>query len=916
MELSFSQIICFIFLFHITQSCVAPDDLVGARAPGDVIIGGIFPVHTEVLNLSPERPEAPKCVGFDVRGFLLSLAMIHAIKTINNSTLLPNIKLGYEIYDTCSEATMAARVVLKMLADPSNHSVPFQCNYTDYKPRIKAVVGATYSEIAITVSRMLNLQLIPQVSSSSTAEILSDKNRYPSFVRTVPHDLYQTRAMAQLIGQSGWNWIGVIYTDDDYGRFAIESFISEATKQNICIAFQEVLPAYLSDDLVHSRIKQTSKKVADEKRVNVVVVFAKAAHVSKLFEDLIQMKVNKTWIASDSWSRSSKVFSVPNVSKVGKVIGFTFRSGNISTFHNYLKKLKIDYNSDNRFIREFKMLVSNCSDAEESDLCRCNSVSSQDNPSVHECFMSSAEPAFVYSTLLAVKSVAHAIKDLCKVDNCNNSFEFAPWQLLNAIKKVNFTDDGRSIYFQKGDSNLGYDVIIWKAVGGTIDPSNIVAEYNLEKQDFFFENEAKKQELKSLQKIQSNCSDECKPGERKTTAQSPHTCCYDCEVCSENQFTNETDMDHCLDCNNKTHWSPVNSSTCFEKTTEFLKWSDWYAIVLVAISALGIVLALAVGALFAKNLNTPVVKASGGPLCFIILICLCLSFVSAMFFIGNPIDFQCKIRQVLFGISFSLCVSCILLKSFKILIAFNFDLTIQKRLKRLYNPYIIVIICTGIQVIICIAWLVSDGPHVYENHLIPKIILLECSEGSNVGFGLMLGYIAVLALICFIFAFKGRKLPESYNEAKFITFGMLIYFISWISFVPVYVTTFGKYLPAVEMIVILISNYGILCCHFFPKCYIILFKKEFSTKSAFQVNVFNYTLRSASNLPVGQMSLDDDRNVEPRLSITSINSEKPLFFISDFQKHKVSKCESYPSKDEVLFNCGANTGTRKRLTSV
>jgi G protein-coupled receptor family C group 6 protein A len=296
---------------------------------------------------------------------------------------------------------------------------------------------------------------------------------------------------------------------------------------------------------------------------------------------------------------------------------------------------------------------------------------------------------------------------------------------------------------------------------------------------------------------------------------------------------------------------------CFEKEVEYLNWNDSLAILLVALSLLGITLVLAIGIIFTRNLNTPVVKSSGGLMvCYVILLCHFLNFASTGFFIGEPQDFTCKTRQTLFGVSFTLCVSCILMKSLKILLAFSFDPKLQNFLKCLYKPVPIVLTCTGIQVVICTLWLIFAEPAVEENISLPRIIILECEEGSILAFGTMLGYIAILAFICFIIAFKGRKLPENYNEAKFITFGMLIYFIAWITFIPVYATTFGKYLPAVEIIVILISNYGILCCTFFPKCYVILYKQETNTKSAFLKMIYSYSSHSADSLAMSHVSMD------------------------------------------------------------
>lgn len=102
---------------------------------------------------------------FEIQIFLQTLAMIHAIEMINNSTLLSGVTLGYEIYDTCAEVTKAMASALRFLSksNTSKDIVEFKCNYSDYVPRIKAVTGASYSEVSMAVSRLLALQLIPQV---------------------------------------------------------------------------------------------------------------------------------------------------------------------------------------------------------------------------------------------------------------------------------------------------------------------------------------------------------------------------------------------------------------------------------------------------------------------------------------------------------------------------------------------------------------------------------------------------------------------------------------------------------------------------------------------------------------------------------------------------------------------------------
>lgn len=118
------------------------------------------------------------------------------------------------------------------------------------------------------------------------------------------------------------------------------------------------------------------------------------------------------------------------------------------------------------------------------------------------------------------------------------------------------------------------------------------------------------------------------------------------------------------------------------------------------------------------------------------------------------------------------------MKTLKILQTFSLDPKLQNFLKCFYKPIPIIFTCT--------LQLIFAAPAVGQNVSLPRAIIFKCEEGSILAFGSILVYTAILAFVCFICAFKGRKLPENYNEAKFITFGMLIYFIAWITFIPIY----------------------------------------------------------------------------------------------------------------------------------
>lgn len=280
----------------------------------------------------------------------------------------------------------------------------------------------------------------PQVSHASTAEILSDKVRFPTFLRTVPSDSYQTKAMARLIHRSGWNWIGIIATDDDFGRLAVESFGLQAMANNVCIAFKEMLPAYLSDSTIHGKINQALEKIVKETRVNVIVVFLRQFHVMRLFRKAIERNINKTWIASDNWSAAVKISTIPNISRLGKVVGFTFKSGNMSSFHDFLSNLHTAPNGNNTFSMEYNTLMAACSHINDQDLSKCignysveRVLQNRTKPSNQfrreEFLIANIEPGFIHSTMLAVYAIANAIRNQCRARNCKDPYAFAPWEV-------------------------------------------------------------------------------------------------------------------------------------------------------------------------------------------------------------------------------------------------------------------------------------------------------------------------------------------------------------------------------------------------------------------------------------------------------------------------------------------------------
>ncbi|XP_054850243.1 vomeronasal type-2 receptor 26-like [Eublepharis macularius] len=718
-----------------------------------------------------------------------------------------------------------------------------------------AAIGGPNSKICLCIANILNIYKIPQLIYGSSPGI-KDPSRTVFFHQMFPNGAHQYKGILRLLLHFKWTWIGVI-SQNDYSEEFVQNILPVFSKNGICFAFVESFPqiTFSSDITVMISDKFETLSIVMDSTANAVVLHGEMQAMVSLrillqipeFEELPVKQTGKVWIMTAQMDFTSLPFQRSwNIDFIHGALSFALHSIEVPGFHTFLHSRNPDLDKDDAFIRGFWEQAFSCSfpNSETENKAGKSCTGDEKLETLPGSLFEMSMTGHSYSVYNAVYAVAYALhiskfQSRTKVHGdrrkCLNQ---DMWQLNMVLRSLSFNNSvGEKISFNSnGEIEAGFDIINWvmfpnqsflRVKVGKVDPTAPP-----DKLFAISEDSCVWPRRFNQARPLSVCNGNCHSGHSRRKKEGKPFCCYDCLPCSKGKISNQEDVEDCFPCA-EDHYPNKNQDFCILKSVSFLSYEEPLGISLAIVALSLSFMTASVLWIFIKYHNTPIVKANNRSLTYILLLSLLLCFLCALLFIGQPEKVTCLLRQTTFGIIFSTAVSCILAKTIIVVLAF---LATQPGswMRRWVGQRLgtsIVLFCFLIQVSFCILWLTTSPPFPeLDMHSVPEEIILACNEGSTIMFYCVLGFMGFLAIISFIVSFIARKLPDSFNETKFITISMLVFCSVWGSFVPTYLSTKGKYMVAVEIFSVLASSDGLLFFIFFPKCYVIMLRPKLNSR--------------------------------------------------------------------------------------
>nr|XP_044993212.1 vomeronasal type-2 receptor 116-like [Jaculus jaculus] len=781
-----------------------------------------------LLPLPELDPRLPELLRVPVKKFQYILTMLFVTEEINRSPkLIPNMSINFNFSPSNCEDSW---ILISSLKENKEYIVP---NYNCEIMHCDLILTGPSWASSSLIGTLLTTYNFGQIHYGPFHPILSDQFQYPYLYQIAPKETRLPFAIVSLMLHFNWTWVGLVISDDDQGNQFLSDFREKMQRNELCLAFVNVIP--LNMNLYNTRAEKYYKQIVIS-LANVVIIYGEMNSTLEVsFRRWAYLGIRRIWVTTSQWDVITNTGRDFILDSFHGAFTFSHHLHKIPNFKKFIQTMnKSQYPIDISVMRS-EWMYFNCLDIESK--CRTQSRCSPNT--ALEWYASQGldiamndENYNLYNAVYAWAYVWHEI--------CYQQIDGQPLRKYHREDCPKFYHSLKSIQFINPVGDL-VTLNVKKNYGTDYDISHIsnfpqghgikvkigqFSSYGSLGQQLYLSDEAIAWATGSRKIPSSVCSETCRLGFRKLQQKGKAACCYECFPCGENEISNKTNMDQCVKCPIN-QYASIQKNHCLQKSLMFLAYEDPLGMVLACIALFFAALTALVLGVFVKHQDTPIVKANNRTNSYILLISLKFCFLCPLLFIGHPNNTNCILQQITFAVLFTVAVSTVLAKTVTVVLAFRVT-TPERKMRGLLvsgTPNFIIPICTLVQLVLCGIWMGTSPPFVdTDADLELGHIVIVCNKGSDTAFYCVLGYLGSLAVGSFTVAFLARNLPDTFNEAKFLTFSMLVFCSVWVTFLPVYHSTKGKAIVIVEVFSILASSAGLLCCIFFPKCYIILLR--------------------------------------------------------------------------------------------
>ncbi|KAF7235166.1 hypothetical protein EYD10_17982 [Varanus komodoensis] len=729
------------------------------------------------------------------------LAFAFAMHEINNSPmLLPNVTLGSKIFDNFFNAIRTSWTILDLLWRGLGNPA-FKCNRREKQV---AVLGGLTSQNSVQMANILNMVKIPQLSYGSFDPMMGNKIQFPGLYRMMPNEDPQYLGIIHLFRHFGWNWFGLILPDDDSGETFLRTLRPRLFQNSICIAWTQVIPRvtkFLTNEIIQEKLDPIMSALLLNE-INVILVYGDSQSLEGLrlilysFEISHRHPLERVWIITAQWDFTAVATGdMLTTQSFNGTMSLIHDTTVVPGFQDFLESIN-PLQSTIYFLQQFWVSAFLCSFPQFNlHLPNKESCTGEEKlgrlPAPWFEMEMSGQSYSIYNSVYTVAHALHAMHSCRTKQKARGSgekwslLEFQPWQLHPFLRNIRFNNSAQKeiLFDENWELAGGYDLInlvtfpnqsFQRVRVGRIDPRAPAGnEFSINSSAVTW-NPKFKQYQQAMP--HSTCVENCHPGQSMIVRQGEQTCCYDCFQCAEGMISIKINAEECVKCL-EDQYPNKNQDHCIPKEVSYLSYQESLGAALLSLALVLSVVTLLVLWIFIQHRNTPIVKANNWSLTQTLLFSLLFCFLCSLLFIGQPGKATCLLRQTVFGIIFSISVSSVLAKTITVVLAFMATKP-GNRMRKWVGKRLaasVIILSALIQTGICAGWWLSSPPFPeFDMHSQISQIIVQCNEGSDLMFYIVLSYMGFLAMVSLTVAFLARKLPNTFNEAKMITFSMLL----------------------------------------------------------------------------------------------------------------------------------------------